>query len=79
MGEFLPNIDDLHHQFHRLNPESCGGDEQKGVSSPVTAPNNSNSPCNLLKQYLIPVELCIALYVDEGTGKFEEASNSDSE
>jgi hypothetical protein len=36
-------------------------------------------PCNLLKQYLIPVELCIALYVDEGTGKFEEASRSDSE
>ena len=35
--------------------------------------------CNLLKQYLIPVELCIALYVEEGTGKFEEASNKDNE
>lgn len=38
------------------------------------------SPCNLLKQYLIPVEVCIALYVDvEGTGKFEEASNGANE
>lgn len=36
-------------------------------------------PCNLLKQYLIPDEVCIALYVDEGTGKFDETSKGVNE
>lgn len=31
---------------------------------------NKYLPCSLLRQYLMPVEICVALYVDDGSGSF---------
>lgn len=58
MREFLPHVDNLHHQLYRLNAESYMIWRFKIV---YTQNDNFDLPCNLLKQYLIPVELWVAL------------------
>lgn len=68
MLDFLPHINDVH-AFCGLEPETC---MWKNMNSLATNgwKIKCNEPWSRLKQYFIPVKLCVALYVDDGSGVF---------